>query len=103
MEKLELIFDTACNWYSNETVKKYKNMRKWMVEFLRKFMVIKLLEFIAPNQSFYLGAKLHQINEFILNLHCVGIRCDGGRFSVHSQFIEKFIHQRNTTSNWHRL
>ena len=37
------MFDTACSCYSNETVTprkhvtKYKNMRKWMVEFLRKF------------------------------------------------------------------
>ena len=38
------IFDTACNRHSNETVTlrkhvtKYKNMREWMIEFLRKFV-----------------------------------------------------------------
>ena len=37
------IFDLACNRHNNETVtlkkhvSKYKNMQKWMVEFLRKF------------------------------------------------------------------
>ena len=43
-DKLEhVFFDTACNRHSNGTVtlrkniSKYKNVRKWMVEFLRKF------------------------------------------------------------------
>ena len=37
------IIDTACDRHSNETVTlrkhvtKYKNMQKWMVEFLRKY------------------------------------------------------------------
>ena len=40
---LTRIFDTACDRHSNETatprkhVTKYRNMQKWMVEFLRKF------------------------------------------------------------------
>ena len=51
-EKLEHVFDTACDWNSNEPVTlrkhvtEYKNMQKWMVEFSEnpRVVAIKLLE-----------------------------------------------------------
>ena len=81
-------FDTAYNRRSNETmilrkyVTKHKNMRKSMVEFRRKFWIValkllKLTRFLSPNLSIY------------FNFVRWWVRCDRGRFSVHSLFIEK--------------
>ena len=56
-------------------------MRKWIVEYLRQSgsRGYKITRF---NPTFYL-----QIYQF--TLYGVGVRCDGGRFSVRCPFIEK--------------
>ena len=71
----------ACDRYSNETVTlrkhftKYKNMRKWMVEFLRKseVVVIKLLEVTQLASA---------INRFTLICTVVGSVCDADIFKL---------------------
>ena len=59
-----------------------------MVEILGKFEshVIK----IARVKSILLTKSIN----FFLILSCVGVRCDGGPFSVHSPFIEKSMRER---------
>ena len=86
------MYDTSCNRHSNETValrkhvSKTKNMRKWMVEFIRKF----------DNR----GIKIARVNSILITksinlalvtliLYGLGVRCDMRRFSVVSPFIEK--------------
>ena len=60
-------------------------MRKWMVEFLKKF------------ESH--GIKIARVNsilyfKFTLILYGVMVSCDRVGFSVHSQFIEKSLYHR---------
>ena len=86
------IFDTACNRHSNETVTprkyvtKHKNIRKWIIEFLRKFencgIQITWVDAILIKNCINL-----QLFPFILQ--DVGVRRDRIRYSVHSPFIEK--------------
>ena len=64
----------ACDLHSNETVTllkhvtKYKNIRNWTVEFLRKSE--NRGDKIVPVNS------IHQIYQFTLILHGVGVRSD---------------------------
>ena len=82
-----------CNRHSNETVTlkkhvtKYKNMRKWMLEFLGKFenRGIKIARFLSPNLSIF---------SYLLSIFCtvLGVRCDVDIFkltsSAHSIYRE---------------
>ena len=57
-------------------------MRKWIVEFLRQFesrgdKIAPVTQFASPNLPIY------------FNLVRDSVRCDRGRFSVHSPFIKK--------------
>ena len=82
----------ACSRHTNLTVtqrkhvSKYENMRKWMIEFLRKFenhsIKIALVNLIRITKSINLQL-------FILILDCFGVFCDLRRFLVLSPFIEK--------------
>ena len=80
----------ACNRHSNETVtlgkygSKYKNMRKWMIEFVRKFENASII--IARVNSILMSKSIN-LQLFTLILKGFGLRCDLRRFSVHSQFI----------------
>ena len=85
--------------HSNETVTLmkhatiYKNMRKWLVDFLRKFSSrgIKMLEwtqFASSNQSMYFNFA-----------RCWG-PLDRGRFSVHSPFINKSMIRQQSVVQW---
>ena len=89
-KNLNMIFDTACDRHSNETVTLgkhatiYKIVRKCIVEFLSK--------------SESRGIKIALINSIritkainLLEFCSVGVGCHRGRFSLHSQFIEKPI------------
>ena len=62
-----------------------KNMRKWMVEVLRKFdnRGIKVSHYSI------LISKSINLQLFTLILYGVGVHCDRRRFSVLSPFIEK--------------
>ena len=85
-------FDTACNRHSNETltlrkhVTKYRNMRKWMIEFFKKFDNFGIK--IARVNSILISKTIN-LQLFILILFGAGVRCDRRRFSVLSPFIEK--------------
>ena len=62
-------------------------MRKWMIEFHRKFenrniKIALVTRFLSANLSIYNYV-------FVLNLYGLGVRCDLGRFSVLSPFVEK--------------
>ena len=84
--------DTACNRHSHEAVifrkhgTKYKNMRKWMVEFLRKF---KNRGIKITRVNSILITKSSNLQLFTFILYGVGVRCDRRRISVLSPFIEK--------------
>ena len=86
--------DTACNRHINETVTlrkqvtKYKNMRKWMIEFLRKFENRGIK--IARVKAIFIVKSINLLF-FTSIFYGVGVRCDRRRFSVLSPFIEKFI------------
>ena len=85
------IFETACNRHSNETVtvkkhvSKYKNLRKWKIEFLRKFEH-RGSKIIRVNSI--LITKSFNLQFFTLILYGVGVRRDVWR-SVLSPLIEK--------------
>ena len=76
------------NRHSNETVTlmkhvtKYKNMHKWMIEFLRKFenrniILLELTRFPSENQSFYfnfvryLGVRCDDIFKLTVSAHSI--------------------------------
>ena len=73
------IYDMACNRNNNETmtfrkhVFKYKNMRKWMIDFSENLRIValkwlELSRFISPKQS---------INSYLLIIsYGVGVCCD---------------------------
>ena len=84
------ISDTACNQHSNQTmtprkhITNYKNMQKWMFEFLKKF----------ENR----GIKIDRVNSILITksinvlYFCMAleyVNCDKGRFLDHSPFIER--------------
>ena len=74
--------------HSDETVDrwkhviKYKHTKKWMIEFLRKFES----RFIKIAQLNSIITKFIDLLKFC---SVYGVRCDRGRFAVHSPFIEK--------------
>ena len=77
------IIDTACDRHGNETVTlrkdvtKYKNIRKWMGEFLRK----------SDSRSDKIAGARNshqQIYKVTLILYGIGVCCDREMFSVHS-------------------
>ena len=92
-------FDTACNRHSNETltlgkhVTKYKNMRKWKVEFLRKFEN-RGIKFSRVN-SILIIKSINFLLWFCMVLGSVVIK---RRFSVHSPFMEKSMTQSHSQS-----
>ena len=66
-------------------------MQKWMVEFIWKSKgcgnkIVELAQFASPNLLIY------------LILYGVGVCCDRGLLSVHSQFIEKSMHECMSSS-----
>ena len=65
-------------------MKTFENGWSNLSEYLR-VVAIKLLEFELNSH--------HQINQFTLILNSVGIRCERGRFLVHSPFKEKSMIQ----------
>ena len=67
-----------------------KNMRKLMVKFLRKFENRGIK--IARVNSILITKSIN-LQFFTLIMYGVGIRCDRRRFSVHSAFIQKSMHQ----------
>ena len=69
-------------------VSKYKNMRKWMSEFLRKIQNRSIK--IARVNSILI-TKSGNLQLFTLILYGLGVCCDLRRFSVLSPFIEKSI------------
>ena len=81
---------------SNETVtfgkqvSKYRNMRKWMIEFLRKFENRGTK--IARVSSIFI-AKSINLQLVTLILYRVEVRCDQRRFSMLSPLIEKSLLQ----------
>ena len=66
-------------------------MRKWMIEFLRKFenRGIKVAQVI----SILISKSINL--EFTLILYGVWVHCDRRRFSGHSPFIEKSMRALN--------
>ena len=83
--------DTACNWHSNETVTlrkhvtKYKHMRKWFVEFLRKF----------ENRGIKIDRVKIRINKFINLLYfCTVLRSivTGGDFPSRVHIEKSMAH-----------
>ena len=78
-----------CDRHSNETaifrkhVTKYKNIQKWMVEFLGKFenrgVKIARITFILINKSI-------NILLFTFIFYCVGVRCDVDIFTLTASY-----------------
>ena len=85
-------YDTACSRHSNETVtlRKYvyknKNMRKWMIEFLRKFENRSVK--INPINSIIITKSIN-LQLFTFILYGFGVSSDLMRLSVLCPFIEK--------------
>ena len=67
-------------------VSEYKNMRKGVIEFLKKIEK-RGIKITRVNSIFI--AKSINLLLFTLILYGVGVRCDRSRFSVLSPFIEK--------------
>ena len=65
-------------------LKKYKNMRKWMVEVLKKIENCGIK--IARVNSILITKSIN-LQLFTLILYGVGVLCDRTRFSVFSPFI----------------
>ena len=83
------IYNTACNRYSNETVTlrkyvfKYKNMRKWMIDFSENLRIVALKLLVNS----ILITKSINLQSFTLILYGFGVRCDLRRFPLLSPLM----------------
>ena len=86
----------ACDRHSNETVTlgkhvtKYKNMQKWMVEFLRKFenRCIKIAWVNSSYHKIYQFSYLHKFC-MVLGVHC---NVDILKLTANAQSINKDVY-----------
>ena len=92
----------ACNLQSNKTatlrkdVSKYKNMRKWIIEFLRK---VENRSIKSARVSSIFVTKYVNLQVFTLIFYCLGARCDKAFYSpglgvdkVESDLIHFLLH-----------